>query len=358
MKHCPKCNLDFPVTFRFCGACGGSLIKALTCQGCGDLVESKWTFCTNCGSKISTNETTGWTFSPNVPEQIKTLEPAAVQSSTRPSQTATSHPLETQSDDGSHREWYAAPDLFEATDETTVTPIRQQAPRVAIPAATQIQSGNGKAPPTLTMLSAYGESEITAQPEWRIRNTLLALLLLLIVGCALGFGGIYWWTHRTSGAPTPSSAEASAGSTKADVSSSSSAASATTTSSAATANFSADEEWKRLREKRIAAKPGEATDVINSLQEAEKKYPNDYRFPYERAKLSIKGITSHHDAFEALSAATEKAVDNGKALEMLDSLTADRDGDFYKLSHGHHEWQALSEALRNNDRAGLKTLLH
>jgi len=37
---------------------------------------------------------------------------------------------------------------------------------------------------------------------------------------------------------------------------------------------------------------------------------------------------------------------------------ADQDGDFYKLSRGHHEWQALAEALRNKDKAALKTLHH
>jgi len=43
---------------------------------------------------------------------------------------------------------------------------------------------------------------------------------------------------------------------------------------------------------------------------------------------------------------------------MLDSLKADEDGDFYKLSRGHHEWQALEEALQNKDKAGLKALRH
>jgi hypothetical protein len=120
----------------------------------------------------------------------------------------------------------------------------------------------------------------------------------------------------------------------------------------------AEEEWKRLREKRVGAKPSETNEVINAFEEAEKKYPRDYRFPYERAKLSIKGITSHHEAFGALSLAGQKAIDNGTAQEMLDSLIADQDGDFYKLSRGHHEWQALEEALRNKDKTSLKILHH
>src|SRR5712692_3181368 len=121
---------------------------------------------------------------------------------------------------------------------------------------------------------------------------------------------------------------------------------------------SADEEIKRLRERRMVAKPSETSELIAAFEDAEKKYPTDYRFPYERAKLSIKGITTHHEAFGALAFAAEKAIDNGKAQEMLDSLTADQDGDFYKLSRGHREWQALEEALRNKDKGALKALHH
>ena len=60
----------------------------------------------------------------------------------------------------------------------------------------------------------------------------------------------------------------------------------------------------------------------------------------------------------ALAAAGEKAIDNGKAQEMLESLNADKDGDFYKVSRGHHEWQALVEALSNNDHRQLSELHH
>ena len=125
-----------------------------------------------------------------------------------------------------------------------------------------------------------------------------------------------------------------------------------------TTSRSGDEEIKRLRERRIGAKPSESGEIIAAFEDAEKKYPNDYRFPYERAKLSIKGVTSHHEAFSALSVAAEKAIDNGKAQEMLDSLMADKDGDFYKVSRGHHEWQALVQALSNKDKRGLNELRH
>ena len=43
---------------------------------------------------------------------------------------------------------------------------------------------------------------------------------------------------------------------------------------------------------------------------------------------------------------------------MLDNLNADAGGDFFKLSHGHREWQTLQDALRNKDKAALKALHH
>src|SRR5437660_4227639 len=68
MKHCQQCNLDFPDSFRFCGSCGGSLPDSLTCQGCGDVVESKWTFCTNCGRQLLSQNTSDQAFSPKPPK--------------------------------------------------------------------------------------------------------------------------------------------------------------------------------------------------------------------------------------------------------------------------------------------------
>jgi len=209
------------------------------------------------------------------------------------------------------------------------------------------------------MLAAYGESGRTASPEWQRHHFLLVGLLLLMFFGVLGFGGWYWWTHRASVAQTPPQAASTNASAVADSSASAStASSATTTSAPIATSTGVEEEWKRLREKRISAKPSESSAVIASLNEAEKKYPRDYRFAYERAKLSIKGITSHHEAFGSLALAGEKAIDNGKAQEMLDSLKADQDGDFYKLARGHHEWQALAQALSNKDKKGLSELRH
>src|SRR5262249_14893512 len=128
--------------------------------------------------------------------------------------------------------------------------------------------------------------------------------------------------------------------------------------SATSTTVSADEEFRSLQNKRTSAQPSDNSKLARAYTDAEKKYPKDYRFSYERAKLSIVGVATHHQAFGALAAAAEKAIDNGKAQEMLKSLMADKDRDFYKLSRGHREWQILQEALRDRDKSQLKALHH
>lgn len=365
MKHCEKCSLDFPASYRFCGSCGGPLKDSLRCQGCGELVESKWAFCTTCGKTLSPAVSSGQSVLPEI------LEPALLRSTSSASspaspalQTATASETEPPSQ-RSIREWYAAPDLFDEDGETTATSLSRQAlvptPTIASPhLVAPAVAGNGKAAPTLTMLSAYGQAETSAPQEGRGRyglGLLIGLASLVFFG-VLGFGGWYWWTHRALAAQSPPPIETLNVPAATDSSSSSSAPKANTASVATKAVDGADGEWKRLREKRIEAKPADASEVINSLAEAERKYPRDYRFPYERAKLSIKGITSHHEAFGALALAAGKAIDDGKAQEMLDSLMADKEGDFYKLSRGHREWQVLEQALGNKDKKALNELYH
>jgi hypothetical protein len=117
----------------------------------------------------------------------------------------------------------------------------------------------------------------------------------------------------------------------------------------------ADLELKKLQQERTSALTSDRAKIIESLAVAEKQYPNDYRLPYERAKLSINTLDthSHHEAFVALLLAARKAIENGKADEMLSSLMADKGGDFYKLSRGHGEWRQLEEALKNKDKSML-----
>jgi hypothetical protein len=113
----------------------------------------------------------------------------------------------------------------------------------------------------------------------------------------------------------------------------------------------AEQELRKLHERRIDASPSDRTSILQLFANAEKQYPGDYRFPYERAKVAISGeeTKSHDDAFAALSLAAEEAIKTNKAQEMLEGLEADRLGDFQKLSHGHREWTQILEALKRKD---------
>jgi predicted negative regulator of RcsB-dependent stress response len=259
------------------------------------------------------------------------------------------------------REWYSDADLF---DETTIAHAAPISPRHLVPETTApvpqvtapLQPKDERSAPTLTMLSAYGESETLSQFRWW-HGAILGLFILLFIG-ALGVGGWYWWSHRGSVAQTTPAVHSNTVPTATNPSSSPSSIPTSTIASGQMTSRSADEEITRLRERRSGPKASETSEILAAFQDAEKKYPNDYRFPYERAKLSIQGIATHHEAFSALALAASKAIDNGKAQEMLDSLMADKEGDFYKLSRGHHEWQALVQALSNKDKQSLNGLHH
>ncbi len=371
MKHCESCDLDFPDAYRFCGSCGGQLSDSRRCPNCGELVEGKWPFCTSCGRSLSAESTIDQASQPkslehtDLPASLASSAPARTpppQTLTMPSsesRTTTSERL--RSEASTPQEWYSAADLYD--DNTTATPAPPLLPQESVPktesliphAAAPAPAKDERSAPALTMLSAYGESEAPSQFRWW-HGAILALFVLVIIG-GLASGGWYWWSHRGSVAQVAPPAD----SNNAPVPESSATFPSSTPQTPAaqtTTSNSADQEIKLLRERRTRAKPSESAEIIAAFQGAEKKYPTDYRFPYERAKLLIAGVTSHHEAFGALALAGEKAIDNGKAQEMLDSLMTDKDSDFYKLSRGHREWQVLEEALRKNDRPALKALHH
>ena len=347
MKHCQPCNLGFPAGFRFCGSCGGGLSDSIDCAVCGELVESKWKFCTGCGTTLR--------LEPNVVESERASTPH-LETVSQPQRRA-------ELISPSVREWYAAPELFEEAEETTAasirvsevasTPIRQPDSSQVGAAGNGASSRKGKEAPTLTMLSGYGRPDFIAKAEATSLQPVLVLGLIAFFAM-VGFGGWYLWTYRTSAAA--SKTEATPAQEPTATSRQFASASVGETPAKRGEAESANDEWKRLKQERISASGSQHAAIIASLEEAEKKYPRDYRFPYERAKLSVKGIVSHHEAFSALASAAEKAIDNGKAQEMLANLMAEQDGDFYKLARGHHEWHAVQEALGNNDKRPLKTM--
>ena len=118
-----------------------------------------------------------------------------------------------------------------------------------------------------------------------------------------------------------------------------------------------DELLARLRERRLTASNSERPKIVEAFAKIERKYPRDYRFPYERAKLVATGTqsTARDDAFKALSVAAERAISNGKASEMLSGLETDKAGDFHRLAQGRQEWLRLVAALKRKDTSLLPT---
>jgi hypothetical protein len=118
-----------------------------------------------------------------------------------------------------------------------------------------------------------------------------------------------------------------------------------------------DELLARLRERRITATNSERPKIVEAFAKIERKYPRDYRFPYERAKLVVKGRQSgaRNEAFKALSVAAERAIAAGKTNEMLSGLETDKAGDFHRLAQGRQEWTRLVAALKRKDTSLLAT---
>jgi hypothetical protein len=117
-----------------------------------------------------------------------------------------------------------------------------------------------------------------------------------------------------------------------------------------------DYELLTIRERIANARPSERPQIVEDLRSAEQKYPVNYRFPYERAKLSTKGVASHDEALAALVAATERAMDAGQGNVMLSELMAGKDTYFRNISKKRDEWNALVTALKDGDRTRLEAL--
>lgn len=277
MKHCSKCNAEFPEHFQFCGSCGGALTNSLTSDRDSTIAEASLTA--------------------RSPRQIVTSAP------------------------------------------------REKATH----SASEVTSA-----PKLTMLSSYSEPEAASQSRWP--HVFIVGFLLVLFVSLLGIGSWYLWRQPVTQNSQSSNSTRDVTTENPSIARSDQPTPAITPQQAPIA--SANEEIKQLRERRIGAEPSERVEIISALEQAENKYPNDYRFPYELSKLSIKGSISHHEAFEPLARAAQKAIDSGQADEMLNSFIADKDGDFHKLSHGHHEWEAIEQALRNKNKGLLKVSAH
>ena len=116
-------------------------------------------------------------------------------------------------------------------------------------------------------------------------------------------------------------------------------------------NTPQDDELRKLRAKSVSAVAADRSKILQAFAKTEKRFPNDYRFPYERAKLVAKATNraARKDAFNALATAAERAIKSDKANEMLEGLETDKRGDFQKLAHSRREWNQVVEALKSKD---------
>src|SRR5262249_5588321 len=160
----------------------------------------------------------------------------------------------------------------------------------------------------------------TSERHGSTRGSVLKLLAIAAVALTLVslglFGLLRSGTETASATVATPTAEANQSRTVATEVSR--AAPAQTTMTQPIASSTPEDELKKLREIRMTAKSSDHKGIFQAFAKIETQYPRDYRFPYERAKLAVKGPQdhSHTEAFRALNAAAEKAINTGKANEM------------------------------------------
>jgi ribosomal protein L37AE/L43A len=272
------------------------------CSHCGSPIETRYTFCWKCGHPMRAQDQSGVGQSETVPHSVSLAALAA--------------------DD----------------DEQTV---------------------QHELRPASSQMFSWALAKTSERPKLT-NMSVLKLVVASAIGLILGSLGLVMltWSPASTAAVTDAEAITSNAQPQASIASAGEERLAEATDAKPqqrTSPAGDNDELKQLRERRIDGNASNRSEILKTLVSAERKYPDDYRFPYERAKLAVKAreATSHNEAFAALSRAAQKAISAGKAREMLDSLEADKAGDFRKLAHGHREWTQLQEALKSKDVRGL-----
>jgi hypothetical protein len=267
------------------------------CSDCGSLIETKYAFCWKCGNALDEDH------------------PPAISNGQKQTTISTQPP--------------------DNDDELTVQ--------------------HEKRPPASTMFSWTNAK--TQGRRGTSRGSVLKLMAIATIALTLVSLGLVSLFRSTepqvaSATATPPVAEASQPQQPAaGVTTEVSRATPSETTTQQTPTVTPEDELKKLRERRITATPSDRSRIFQAFAKVERQYPRDYRFPYERAKLAVRGprASSQTEAFKALNVAAEKAISNGKASEMLSGLESDKTGDFSLLSQGRYEWSRLVAALKRKD---------
>ena len=242
---------------------------------------------------------------------------------------------------------HTPPSVAPATSSSDVVNTQGTVPTVAM--STPI-SGNRPLSSRAGQRYASGGAASSGKTNRSLLMPLLVGGAILLLGGGAIIGAMWWWlgapadSNKNQNQPKQVEQQKQAGrdQKKGDQNPES--------NPAATPGDSADEEFQSLSERRARATPAERPQLIEALKSAETKYPTDYRFPYERARLSIIGTREHDEAFSLLYLAGQKAIENNKADQMMNNLTRDQGSDFRKLTD-HREWGVLQQALRNRDKS-------
>ena len=274
------------------------------CQHCGSAIEDKYAFCWNCGKPMQ----------PTKPSETK-----------RPKNP--SRRLIIDMND--------VPDLPPFEESPRLGAFSPELPREQ----KRLKRGNG--------------------------SGLKLILVLLVAGTALVSGMVgMWWLKPTPRVTTAALAAKTVTSTSQSAQDyvPTVAVSNTPVDSPlpTKVSASADEELRDLRQQRAKGNNGERRNVMRDFARLEREFPNDYRFPYERAKLSAAAsdAKSRDAAFQALFVAAQRAIKAGKAAEMLHGLETDKSSDFKKLARGRVEWAQIIQSLKNRDATLLAANTH
>jgi hypothetical protein len=190
------------------------------------------------------------------------------------------------------------------------------------------------------------------------------MLVLAVAGSALVSGMVgMWWLKRSPAVMTTALAAQSVSSTSQSAQDYVPTVAVSTTPvetpfPTKVATSSADDDLRDLKQRPTKATPADRRNVMREVARLEREYPNDYRFPYERARLSASDAKSRDAAFQALLIAAQKAIKAGKSAEMLHALETDKSRDFRTLARGRAEWSQIIQSLKNRDATLLATNTH
>jgi hypothetical protein len=215
-------------------------------------------------------------------------------------------------------------------------PLAPLPPAAAPPTAVNFSTGSTRA-------GKQTQPMVDLKPRSRLPFIIGGVAVILLVGAVLG--AIFFLPsllNSSNGNKTPNSNQ---GNVKPG------------SSPPATPDMSAETEFNDMRERLLNANPTQRAEVRDELVSAEGRHPEDYRFPYLRAKLLIDTGREHHEAFIALYAAGKKAIAADKSDAMYADLQRDAGTSFARLTD-HAEWTTLLTGLQNKDADSLKLGSH